>query len=230
MHNLDAITTLGSTVPRVDQHGPIKLIEEPSFAMATIAARKNSERATKLAIRRIIGSSAPRPERFSGGTIVAFWIGPAQWMLEAPYNSHEMLFDLAKLEVKDNASVTEQSDGWCRFDMIGAGLAAVIELLCPINMNKFKFKFKMIRWRLGQLKLNLFHNQIQIKPCLESLNLLKVLSQSYPGYKVCGVWYKKIRSKTAKHNRTMPHSLTDFLNRKLTFMVNSNTTTKGYRT
>ena len=58
MHNLDAITALGSTVPRVDQHGPIKLIEEPSFAMATIAARKNSERATKLAIRRIIGSPA----------------------------------------------------------------------------------------------------------------------------------------------------------------------------
>ena len=138
MHNLEAITALGSTVPRVDQHGPIKLIEEPSFAMATIAARKNSERATKLAIRRIIGSPAPKPERFSGGTVTAFWIGPDQWMLEAPYNSHQMLFDLAKLEVKDNASVTEQSDGWCRFDMIGAGLAAVIELLCPINMNKFK--------------------------------------------------------------------------------------------
>ncbi|MDG2298203.1 MAG: sarcosine oxidase subunit gamma [Planktomarina sp.] len=138
MHNLDAITALGSTVPRVDQHGPIKLIEEPSFAMATIAARKNGQRATKLAIRRIVGASAPKPGYFSGGTNTAFWMGPDQWMLEAPYNSHEMLFDLVKSEVKDQASVTEQSDGWCRFDMVGEGLASVLELLCPIDSNNFK--------------------------------------------------------------------------------------------
>ena len=130
-----------------------------------------------------------------------------------------MIVESTKIKLLQQVQLSyDQSSNECRSRTIN------------FNMNKFKFKFKMIRWRLGQLKLNLFHSQIQIKPYLESLNLLKVLSQSYPGYKVCGVWYKKIRTKTAKHNRTMPHNLTDFLNRKLTFMVNSNTTTKGYRT
>ena len=71
-------------------------------------------------------------------TVTAFWMGPDQWMLEAPYHSHEMLFEQVILEVKGKASVTEQSDGWCRFDMRGIGLASVMELLCPINMTKFK--------------------------------------------------------------------------------------------
>ena len=59
-------------------------------------------------------------------------------MLEAPYHSHEMLFEQVIVEVKGKASVTEQSDGWCRFDMRGIGLASVMELLCPINMTKIQ--------------------------------------------------------------------------------------------
>ena len=138
VHNLTATTALGGTTPRLDQHGPITLSEEPGYALASVAARKGGERATVLAIRRIIGPAVPKPNHVAGDTVTAFWTGPNQWMLEAPYDSHETLFATARAEVKGKASITEQTGGWCRFDLRGVGLAKVLERLCPINMNKFQ--------------------------------------------------------------------------------------------
>jgi len=138
VHNLTATTALGGTKPRIDQHGPITLSEEPGYALASVAARKGGERATVLAIRRMIGPAAPKPNHMAGDTVTAFWTGPDQWMLEAPYDSHETLFATARAEVKGKASITEQTGGWCRFDLRGVGLATVLERLCPINMTKFQ--------------------------------------------------------------------------------------------
>ena len=138
VHNLTATTALGGTKPRIDQHGPITLSEEPGYALASVAARKGGERATVLAIRRMIGPAAPKPNHVAGDTVTAFWTGPDQWMLEAPYDSHETLFATARAEVKGKASITEQTGGWCRFDLRGVGLATVLERLCPINMTKFQ--------------------------------------------------------------------------------------------
>ena len=100
MHNLTVTTALGGTEPRTEQHGPITLSEEPGYALASVAARKGGERATVLAIRRIIGPAAPKPNHAAGDTVTAFWTGPEQWMLEAPYDSHETLFAMARAEVK----------------------------------------------------------------------------------------------------------------------------------
>ena len=138
VHNLPATTALGGTKPRIDQHGPITLSEEPGYALASVAARKGGERATVLAIRRMIGPAAPKQNHVAGDTVTAFWTGPDQWMLEAPYDSHETLFATARAEVKGKASITEQTGGWCRFDLRGVGLATVLERLCPINMTKFQ--------------------------------------------------------------------------------------------
>ena len=138
VHNLTVTTALGGTEPRIDMHGPITLSEEPGYALASVAARKGGERATILAIRRLIGPAAPKPGYIAGDKVTAFWIGPDQWMLEAPYDSHETLFEQAAAEVKGKASVTEQTDGWCRFDLRGVGLASVLERLCPINMITFQ--------------------------------------------------------------------------------------------
>ena len=138
VHNLTVTTALGGTEPRIDMHGPITLSEEPGYALASVAARKGGERATILAIRRLIGPAAPKPGYIAGDKVTAFWTGPDQWMLEAPYDSHETLFEQAAAEVKGKASVTEQTGGWCRFDLRGVGLAAVLERLCPINMTTFQ--------------------------------------------------------------------------------------------
>ena len=137
VHDLIATTALGAAAPCVDHHGPISLTEEPGFALASIAARRGAERATVLAIRRMIGPTAPKAGHWAGERIIAFWTGPDQWMLEAPYESDEFLFERAIKEVKGKASVTEQTGAWCRFDLRGTGLAAVMERLCPVNMATF---------------------------------------------------------------------------------------------
>ena len=137
VHDLIATTALGTAAPCVDHHGPISLTEEPGFALASIAARRGAERATVLAIRRMIGPTAPKAGHWAGARIIAFWTSPHQWMLEAPYDSDEFLFERAIKEVKGKASVTEQTGAWCRFDLRGTGLAAVMERLCPINMATF---------------------------------------------------------------------------------------------
>jgi sarcosine oxidase subunit gamma len=137
VHDLIATTALGTSAPAVDHHGPVTLTEEPGIALASIAARRGGERTTILAIRRMIGPTAPKAGHWAGARIIAFWTGPDQWMLEAPYDSEELLFERAIQEVKGKASVTEQTGAWCRFDLRGTNLAAVMERLCPINMATF---------------------------------------------------------------------------------------------
>lgn len=137
MHNLKPITPLGADTPRIDTHGPITLIEEVGFALASVSARLGGERSTTMAIKRITGQKAPDVSRATFGEISCFWTGPDQWFVEAPFETHEDLADQVKAEVKDKASVSEQTDGWCRFDVKGNGLAAAFELLCPVNMREF---------------------------------------------------------------------------------------------
>ena len=137
VHDLIATTALGTASPRVDHHGPVTLSEVPGIALASIAARHGGERTTVLGIRRMIGPTAPKAGHWAGAGVIAFWTGPDQWMLEAPYDSEEFLFERAIQEVKGKASVTEQTGAWCRFDLRGANLAAIMERLCPINMTTF---------------------------------------------------------------------------------------------
>jgi sarcosine oxidase subunit gamma len=51
-------------------------------------------------------------------------------MVEAPFDTHELLaVDLAA-DLAGVASVTEQSDGWVRFDLAGLACHDVLERLC----------------------------------------------------------------------------------------------------
>ena len=86
MHDLIATTAFGAATPCVDHHGPVSLTEELGFALASVSARRGGERTTILAIRRMIGPTAPKAGHWAGARIVAFWTGPDQWMLEAPYD------------------------------------------------------------------------------------------------------------------------------------------------
>lgn len=133
MHDLTPITALGGTVPRVDTVAGATLTEVPQVALASVTARLGKEKPTATALKKLIGAAAPGPRTFAGEAMTAFWMGPDQVMLEAPIETHEDLADHAKAAVQGNASVTEQTDGWTRFDLTGAGLLAVMELLCPLN-------------------------------------------------------------------------------------------------
>lgn len=130
-HTLTPLTPLGGTAPCVDTIGPVTVTEVIDVALASVAARLGSEDATHATLADIIGEAAPAPSRHGGGTLSAFWTGPDQWMVEAPFDTHEELArTLTEKFGNTTASITEQTDAWCRFDLTGDDLPRALELLC----------------------------------------------------------------------------------------------------
>ncbi|WP_372572074.1 sarcosine oxidase subunit gamma [Ruegeria jejuensis] len=136
MHDLVAITALGGSEPRVDTAGTVTCSEVPGVALASVAARLGQEKKAAKALAKLTGAPAPGIGRFEGTPVMAFWTGPDQWMTEAPFESHEDLAEQAKAALGDTASVSEQTDAWARFDLSGADVLAVLELLCPLDTRK----------------------------------------------------------------------------------------------
>ncbi len=139
MPDLTPLTALGADIPRVDNHGGVTLAENPYVALATVAARRGHEATCRAHLADVLGADAPGPGRAcSGGTETAFWMGPDQWMVLAPFQTHEDLAALLGERLGNAASVTEQTDGWVCFDLRGAGIAAVMELLCPVDIARME--------------------------------------------------------------------------------------------
>lgn len=133
MHNLTPITALGGTSAQVDSVGTVTCTEVPDVALASVAARLGKESQTRTALKKTIKADAPDVSRFAGGDVMAFWAGPDQWMIEAPFGSHEDIAARLKTACKTNASVVEQTDAWTRFDVTGSDVLGVMELLCNVN-------------------------------------------------------------------------------------------------
>lgn len=135
MHDLVAITPLGGTQALFDQIGSVTLSERPDWALASVAARQDTEKQCLSGLKKVLGSAAPDVSAMTvGKALSAFWTGPDQWMIEAPHVSHENLAAELKAVLGGSASITEQTDGWCRFDMEGEGVVAVFERLCNVNV------------------------------------------------------------------------------------------------
>lgn len=135
VHDLIAITPLGADMPRQDRVGAVTLTEVPDQAFAAVAARLGEEEQCRAALTALIGAALPGPGGAEAGAVFgAFWTGPDQWMIEACHDDHEDLAAEVKAAVGGSASVTEQSDGWCRFDLEGEGLNAVLERLCNLDL------------------------------------------------------------------------------------------------
>lgn len=134
MHNLSPITALGNKTAQVDTIGTLTISECPDWALASVAARLGKEKTCATALKKAIGVAVPKPaESNTTKDITVFWTGPAQYFVEAPYASHELLsHDLAK-QLSGTASVTEQSDGWVRFDLEGPNCSDVFERLCNLD-------------------------------------------------------------------------------------------------
>ena len=137
MHDLVAITALGGSEPHVDTIGGVTCAEFPGVALASVAARMGQEDKAKAALADFIGTDAPDVGKHAGDAVAAFWAGPDQWMIEASFETHENLAELVKAAVADTASVTEQTDGWTRFDLSGNQIPAVLELLSMLDPRKF---------------------------------------------------------------------------------------------
>lgn len=134
--DMQPLTPLGAAAPRVDNHGPFSVREVTDTALASFAARLGREAAAEKALTSALElQNLPGPgQASSNSTFSVLWMGPDQWMVLAPHDSHEELAAILKAKAGDDASVTEQNDAWCRFDLTGSGLELVFERLCPVNL------------------------------------------------------------------------------------------------
>lgn len=134
VHDLKPITALGGLEPRVDILGTVKLSENPGLALTSVAARLGQEKACQAHLKDVIGA-VPGPGKCQlNDPEAGFWMGPDLWMVGAPFDTHEDLAEQLKARFGNTASITEQTDGWCCFDLRGDGMEDVMERLCNINI------------------------------------------------------------------------------------------------
>ncbi|WP_395543787.1 sarcosine oxidase subunit gamma [Neotabrizicola sp. sgz301269] len=133
MHDLAALTPLGASAPKILQIGAVTISEVVDRALASVSCRQGKQAAFEAAARALFGLDLPAPgHSASGATWSLIWTGPEQWFAEAPFASHEDIARIVKDGLGDSASVTEQTDGWVRFDIEGAGVVMLMERLCPV--------------------------------------------------------------------------------------------------
>ncbi|MCV2872311.1 sarcosine oxidase, gamma subunit [Defluviimonas sp. WL0050] len=139
MHNLAAITPLGGANAREDRIGGITIAENPGRAMASLTTRLGRDADVAKAAKKLFGFALPEPGRMeSKGDWAAFWTGPGQWMVTAPFEGHEDIAPIVKAGLGDAASITEQTDGWAQFDVGGSGVVDMLERLCPVPSRRMK--------------------------------------------------------------------------------------------
>lgn len=134
MHDLIPLSPLGGVAARLDTFDGLTISENPDWALVSVSARLGTEKQMAAAAKKLIGVGLPNVSGVAGkGDLTVFWTGPDQWMIEAPFASHEDLAGQAKSALKDTASVVEQTDGWVRFDVEGAPAPDVFERLCALD-------------------------------------------------------------------------------------------------
>lgn len=137
MHDLTPLCALGDTAPHVDKVADVTLTENPGFAFASVAARAGREAACRSHLGDLIGADAPDVGKaVLRSPELAFWTGPDQWMVAAPFATHEDLADQILSRFDGSASITEQTDAWVCFDMAGDGIEAVMQLCCNIDIER----------------------------------------------------------------------------------------------
>lgn len=136
-HALLPLTALGARTPRVDSVGGLTLTEVADVALASLACRRGCDAALAATAEALLGVALPPVAGWAGADPYGvFWTGPGQWMVEAPYATHEDLPDRLKAVVGDAGSVTEQSDAWVRFDVEGEHALALFERLCVLDLGR----------------------------------------------------------------------------------------------
>jgi len=125
VHDLQTVTALGGTQPRVDTFAHITITENDGVALASVAARMGHEKACHAALKKLLGAVPQTGRAVLHDPEAGFCSGPDQWMLGAPKDTHEDLADQLKTLMGDNASITEQSGAWVCFDLRGSGMEDV---------------------------------------------------------------------------------------------------------
>ena len=135
MTDLTPLTPLGGTEPRIDQIGAITITEVTNRARASVAARKGSDVAKGF---KALGfKSAPKVTQMLSATgSIAWWMGPDQWMVDADYDTAGSWAEKVKQAMGDTASVTDQTEGFCRFLVSGETAQELFERLCALDVRE----------------------------------------------------------------------------------------------
>ena len=128
-HRLKPLTPLGHASPQTDTIGPITITENVSMALASLATRQGRDADVSNAAQTLT-ITLPTPGHASD---TALWLAPDQWLIEAPFATHEDIVAYLKPAFGDAASVTEQTDAWVRFDLSGPDLHTMLERLCNLD-------------------------------------------------------------------------------------------------
>nr|WP_252734465.1 sarcosine oxidase subunit gamma [Octadecabacter sp. B2R22] len=104
--------------------------------MASVAARNGGTEACAKVLKDVLGAVPDVGRTVLHDPEAGFWMGPDQWMIGAPMNTHEDIADQLKAKLGNAASVTEQSGAWVVFDVIGERMPDMCEILCNIPIRK----------------------------------------------------------------------------------------------
>lgn len=127
MHDLSPLTALGRIEPARETHGSLTLAETPDSALASLALRNGDAASCAL------GVALPAPGHWAEGPVNAIWMGPEQWLIEAPGQAETGIAH-ALADDAPGASVTDQTDAWVVFD-ITSDSAAALESLLEVLVN-----------------------------------------------------------------------------------------------
>lgn len=135
-HSLKPLSALGQEFLAVETIGPVTIAEEMDTALASLASRQGRE-AEVASLAGQSGIPLPGPGQAAvQGLWGAFWVGPEMWMVEAPYATHEDIVAHLKPIFGEAASITEQTDAWVRFEIVGP-LQPLFERLCNLDLECF---------------------------------------------------------------------------------------------
>lgn len=133
-HRLKPLTALGHDTPEIEVVGPFTFTERADVALASLASRRGREAEVAKAAAGA-GIPLPGPARAeAAGSYAAFWLAAGQWMVEAPFASHEDIRAILLPVFGDAASITEQTDAWVRFDVSGNDLPRLFERLSNADL------------------------------------------------------------------------------------------------
>ena len=133
MHDLIATPAIGGVPQTI---GTVTVAENTNVALASVAARNGQADTCAAGLKAILGALPDVGKAVLHDPEAGFWMGPDQWMIGAPMNTHEDIAYRLKEKLGQSASVTEQSGAWVVFDVTGARMPDVCALLCNIPIRK----------------------------------------------------------------------------------------------
>ena len=158
---------LGGASPRIETFAGLAITENPGFALASLASRRDRAAEFASAVQALFGFALPGPGRFAASPpYTVIWTGPEQWLVEAPMATHEDIARMLKGKLGGAASVTEQTDGWARFELEGARLAGVFERLCALDLRQMQ---------AGEARHTIFEHLGCLVMCRVPLTVITVL-------------------------------------------------------